>query len=247
MDKRIIIKQREILIFASPQQLAVYACKLWREIAAKAIAERNYFTVALSGGKSPIVFYQMLAQDKQNNYWGKTDVFQVDERFVPHNHQDSNFKLLQDNLFAPLKLPRSKIHAIQTDMSLQHAVQGYAKELDDFFQVTVPQYPQFDLIMLGVGKDGHTASIFPHHPEQLQIQTMVAATATKTMSHQRITISLPLINNARNVVFIVTGKDKAEILAQIIKQEDQQLPAALVKPVDGKLLFLLDAEAANWL
>lgn len=265
--------------FNTELELIQHAYNLWIKIATNSITDHGYFTVALSGGNSPIGFYRYLAKHVDASLWKKTHIFQVDERFVPQDHPDSNFRSLNENLFLPAKIPAANIHAIPTDMLADVAVKSYRQEIDDFFRsqsnlqqqnnlrqsissqqapsiqqednsqqeinfqsTTKSQHPEFDLIMLGVGEDGHAASIFPNHSEQINATETVILSSTNAAKHQRITLTLPLINQAKNVIFVVVGKNKAEILQQIVTDNTCNLPAALVQPKHGSLLFLFCAK-----
>ncbi len=235
MDKRIIIK--------SDKEINEYAISLWQQFLQAAIADHGYFAVALSGGKTPKDFYQWLAKHRDLP-WDKTHIFQVDERFVPREHQDNNYKLLNDNLFASLKLAEKNIHTIKTDVPIDKSIALYQYAISNFFAIGDQERPQFDLVMLGIGEDGHTGSLFPFQMDTFDTPKNVVAASGSHVAHERVTLTLPVIKQAQNVIFLVTGANKADIVKRVI-DNDPKLPASFVKPMSGKLFFLLDQAAAN--
>lgn len=243
MDKRIKKADKEIFVFADEAAINMYAVYLWRQISQNAICNHGYFAVALSGGKTPKSFYQSLAA-QVDLLWDKTHVFQVDERFVTRNHVDSNYKLLRDNLFVPLKLPAKNIHGIKTDVPIDKSLELYQYSLSSFFNITDQHRPVFDLIMLGIGEDGHTASLFPFQMDTFDTPKNMVATSGSHVMHERVTLTLPVIKQARNIIFLVTGANKTEIVKRVVNN-DPKLPASFVKPDAGNLFFLLDRTAAN--
>ena len=249
MDKRIKKQDKEIYIIDDYDEISRAAISLWQQISQAAISNHGYFAVALSGGKTPKNFYQALAK-RDDLPWDKTHIFQVDERFVTRNHSDSNYKLLNDNLFAALKLPEKNIHGIKTDVPIDKSVMLYRYAINNFFHIPDPAAPltetarpQFDLIMLGVGEDGHTASLFPFQMDTFDTPKNVVAASGSHVMHERVTLTLPAIKQAQNIIFLVTGADKANIIKRVI-DNDPKLPASFVKPISGKLFFLLDQAAA---
>ena len=213
---RINKSDKEIYIFDNNQELSEYAIVLWQQFSQNAIVDHDYFAVALSGGKTPIGFYQVLAKH-DDLPWDNTHIFQVDERFVKRYHPDSNYKLLNDNLFVPLNLSEKNLHTIKTDVPIDKSIMLYRYAINNFFHIadsadrfTETAPPQFDLIMLGIGEDGHTASLFPFQLDTFDTPKNVVATSGSHVVHERITLTLPAIKQAKNIIFLVTGKDKAE-------------------------------------
>lgn len=247
---RINKSDKEICVFDNHSEVSEYAIALWREFSQNAIADHDRFAVALSGGKTPKEFYQALARH-DDLPWNHTHIFQVDERFVKRDHPDSNYKLLNDNLFMPLNLPEKNIHSIRTDVPIDKSIILYRNTINNFFHIadsaerfTETAPPQFDLIMLGIGEDGHTASLFPFQLDTFDTPKNVVATSGSHVMHERITLTLPAIKRAKNIIFLVTGKNKAEVVKQVI-DNNPKLPASFVKPSSGKLHFLLDRNAAS--
>lgn len=218
------------------------------DIGQKAISERGRFAVALSGGKTPVRFYGRLAGHDEVLPWRKIHIFLVDERFVPHDHQDSNRRMLTETLLDKISIPEGNIHLIQTGQgSLEISAQEYERELERFFNVSAGQFPVFDLILLGLGEDGHTASLFPGTEALEESRHLVAAVALNEERHHRITLTLPVINHSKHVVFLVAGRRKAVILEKVIRDGDPALPASRVNPEKGEILFLSDREAGSLL
>jgi len=243
MDKYLTKADKELYIFDSDAELSDHAILLWRQFAQRAINKHNYFAAALSGGKTPKKFYRGLAKHVDDFLWHKTHIFQVDERFVKRDHIDSNYKSLNDNLFEPLDLPKKNIHAIKTDVPIDKSIALYQYVISSFFGITESKRPIFDLVMLGVGEDGHTASLFPFQLDTFKTSKNVVAASGSHVMHERITLTLPVLKQAKNIIFMVTGANKAEIVKKVI-DNDPKLPASFVKPTDGKLFFLLDKAAA---
>ncbi|MGD9152321.1 MAG: 6-phosphogluconolactonase [Gammaproteobacteria bacterium] len=250
MDKRITQSDKEIYVFDNYNKLSEYAVALWRQFSQNAIADHDYFAVALSGGKTPKEFYQVLARH-DDLPWNRTHIFQVDERFVKRDHPDSNYKLINDNLLIPLNLPEKNIHSIKTDVPIDKSIVLYRNAINNFFHIadsterfTETAPPQFDLVMLGIGEDGHTASLFPFQLDTFETPKNVVATSGSHVMHERVTLTLPAIKQSKNIIFLVTGENKAEIVKRVI-DNDPELPASFVKPVAGKLFFLLDRGAAG--
>lgn len=240
-DVRLIIE-----ICPSADLVAARGAELFLSEARRAIRERGRFTVALSGGASPALLFRRIAEDAPFSGidWGKTHVFWVDERCVPPDHADSNFRMAGELLLSRLPSPGAVIHRIPTELPPREAARCYEQELTRAFPGEGA--PVFDQIWLGLGSDGHTASLFSDCEAQGSAgQTAIAVYVEKLRSH-RITLTLPAINNARHVIFLVTGAGKADIVAEILEgKEGSRYPAAGVAPSDGALTWLLDTHAGG--
>ncbi len=241
-----------ISIFKTSDEMSDFLVAKWRETAEGAIVRRGFFSVALSGGKTPADFYRRLAV-KELLPWQKTHIFMADERFVPFSDKDSNFGMLYSFLLDKVNLPKQNIHAVATDLSSpSDAARRYEHDMKLFFGLSGHGLPVFDLICLGLGEDGHTASLFPGAaeaevplmPEKIRLAIPVEHEYVK---HARVSLTLPVINNASNVLFIVAGRNKATIVKRVVADRDQGFPAARVEPSHGSLMFLLDEEAASML
>lgn len=208
-----------------------------------AIAERGQCTLALSGGSTPKPLYEAMA--KQALPWEQVHIFWGDERYVPADHPDSNEGMARQAWLDHIEIPAKNIHPVPThhpdpaDSATQHD-----QELQAFFQTQPGEFPQFDVILLGIGDDGHTASLFPH-TEALNVSDRLITVGNKD-GQPRITFTSALINQARCVLFMVAGANKQEALEHILADEgnSQQYPARLIQP-QGELIWLLDSAAGE--
>jgi len=240
---------KTVSIFDDENQMLKFLVEKWEDIAHKGIERRGFFTVGLSGGKTPIVFYRKLDEwENKSSFWKKTHVFLVDERFVPYDNEDSNYRMLRETLLEKIPIPKENIHPITTEKgSLEDSAKEYEEALKSFFKVSKGQFPNFDLILLGIGEDGHTASLFPGGKALSEHHRLTAAVVLDEKRHDRITLTLPVINHAEHVIFFVTGANKAPVLRNIIAGDNPSLPASLVQPESGKPLFVIDREAGSQL
>jgi len=237
---------RNIRIFDSKEGAFDFIIDVWIQKALIAIDQRDRFAVALSGGKTPVGFFDRLSQ-VGGLPWQQTHLFLVDERFVPPDHNESNSRLIRESLTDRIAIAPENIHCITTEgITMDEAAVRYERELRIFFGEQ-DIIPRFDLIMLGIGDDGHTASLFtgfdPHgDPDRLAIPVITGRTP-----HQRITLTLNVINSARRVIFLVTGEHKALTIQKIIEKKDYGLPASHIELENGVLFYVLDREAASML
>jgi len=239
---------RNVFIFGTGDELANFMVERWSELSEYAIKSRGCFTAALSGGETPVPFYRRLAAEGGRLQWDRTHLFLVDERFVPLDSADSNYRLLSDTLLKNIPIPAANIHAVATgETDPLSSARKYEEEMRGFFMLPAEGIPEFDLVMLGIGADGHTASLFPGNVALRDTRHLVSAVALDKNRHDRITLTLSVINSARTVVFLVTGKTKASVFRDVVERRDRQLPASLVAAEKGCLLFLADAEAAQYL
>lgn len=237
--------KRDILVIKNPGDLLIAH---WKKICEEAIRTRKQFTAALSGGRTPVIFYQRLSGEK-NLPWDKTHIFIADERFVPYENEENNYHTINRSLLRHVAIPARNIHPILTfEISPGASAKRYEDDLISWFKITGSRFPRFDLILLGMGEDGHAASLFPGTTSLKETRRLaVAVSPTDKAKEERISITLPVINNAENVIFLVTGKNKANVVKEVIEGENDLLPAALVKPEKGRLLFLLDEAAGSLL
>lgn len=233
------------LVFAHSDEMWHYLGKRWKEISAKAIAEKGYFATALSGGKTPAGFYQYLS-GMLDLPWERTHLFLVDERFVPWDSPESNYRMLNENLLAEIQIPPENIHPIATGHSSPNiSAKKYEEEMRRFFKLDENSIPNFDLILLGIGEDGHTASLFPGTDALKETKRLVVPVRPGEPLMDRISLTLPVINNAWNVIFLVSGQRKRAAMRKIREGHDTTLPASMVSPKSGHPLFLMDREAAG--
>lgn len=208
------------------------------------VDDSGKFSIALSGGSTPRGLYHFLTDEPYRSGlpWNKMEFFWGDERCVPKDHPESNFRLAFESFLAPLSIASSHLHRIVVEgKSPPQAAGDYEQHLRRFFRLRPHQYPVFDLILLGMGADGHTASLFPGGPELKVRERLVTWAQSQPSSTPRISLTLDTINRAKNVVFLITGKEKAPTLKRVLDR-DQNLPAARVKPL-GRLVFFVDQQA----
>lgn len=239
--------EKKIIIFKTSDNMADFVIAQWKTISERAIKEKGCFSVALSGGKTPVFLYKKLSH-KKTLPWDKTYIFQTDERFVPYQDKENNFHMISDMLLNKIGIPRENVYPISTaEDASQLSAERYERNLRSFFEVNAKP-PRFDLVLLGIGQDGHTASLFPAAQAVKERKRLAVATAPlNKKENERITITFPVINNAENVMFLVTGNRKAKIVKEVIDDTCDLLPASMVKPESGKLFFLLDASAGSLL
>jgi len=239
------LRRPKVCVFNHQDEIPDFVIRIWDRVSRKAIERKGVFFVGLSGGKTPIDLYQRLSNMKETLLWDKTQVFLVDERFVPFDHPDSNYRMLKETLFDHIPIPRENIHPIWTEGStLEASATAYEKDLKKYFGLSENRFPEFDLLILGIGEDGHTASLFPGSPALNDRMSLVASVPLNEAKHSRITLTLPVINHSRHILFLVAGRDKAPVLRKIMDEKDTSLPASMVHCKRGGLIFVLDREAS---
>jgi len=240
------IMNKQVFAFKESENLINAVFEQWIVLSEKAIGEENRFTIALSGGKTPVRLYKKLADSSLKFPWSKTHIFLADERFVALNHPESNYNMIKENLLDKVDIPKKNIHPIDIKETVSISAEEYEKDIMGFFDLKKGELPIFDLVMLGTGQDGHTASLFPNGKAIYEKHRLVKPVSLKSIEHERVTLTLPVLNNARNIIFLVTGGGKTKIIKDIING-DNNLPASMVKPENGKLFFMLDAQAGSGL
>jgi 6-phosphogluconolactonase len=203
-----------------------------------ALAQKDSFTVALSGGSTPKILYELLA-DPQESFrarvsWSRTHFFWSDERHVPPDHPDSNYRMAHEALLSRVPVPEGNVHRVRSE-------NPNAQEVADEYEKII--VPRLDLILLGLGTDGHTASIFPGSGVLHEAKRLVAAPWVEKLNTYRITMTLPLLNNGASIVFLVSGAEKAEIVKEVL-EGPKKYPAQFVQPTNGELIWMLDRDAA---
>jgi len=238
-----------VRVLGSKQELSTAAAELFVDVGSRAVAQTGRFVVALSGGSTPKGMNQELATNFSSRLdWQKVFFFWSDERHVPPDHPDSNFKMANETLLSKLPVPAD--HIFRTPAELQDAGQAaaaYEAALQSFFCLPAGSFPRFDLILLGMGPDGHTASLFPGTTALEETQHLVVANWVEKFSTFRITFTYPVLNSAATVAFLVSGSDKAETINKVFKDPAANLPCQKVQPSDGNVIWLLDKEAAEGL
>jgi len=235
----------EVKISPDNATLARVAAQEFHRLAEAGIQERGRFSVALSGGNTPRTVYSLLAEEHKELPWDRIHVFFGDERCVPPDHPDSNFRMASESLLSKVPIPRENVHRIRAELEPEGAAKDYDNQLAEFFHLNDHDWPRFDLIFLGLGDDGHTASLFPGSSALSDVSSRVAANWVERMKTYRITLTYPVLNHAAEVEFLVSGSGKAQILKQVLgPPASLPFPAQQVRPENGRLLWLLDHDAA---
>ncbi|GAB4378653.1 MAG: 6-phosphogluconolactonase [Calditrichia bacterium] len=241
----------QIHVFPTPEAMAAHVAEAFLHLAQQSAIEQQPCFVALSGGSTPERLYRELARRAavKKPDWGWLHLFWGDERCVPPDNPESNFGVADRLFLKPTDFPRENIHRIRGEADPMAETVRYEKEIRRFVTIAGNGMPRFDWILLGMGADGHTASLFPNS-DTLQIIDKICAGATHPQSgQQRITLTLPVINHARRITFLVTGANKSEMVYRILTENSisEKYPASLVQPVDGELHWYLDDAAASLL
>jgi 6-phosphogluconolactonase len=240
--------QPEIRIVNTPAELFQAAATEFAALAVQAVQSHGRFSVALSGGSTPKTLYALLASGSVPNIpWEKIFFFFGDERFVPPDHPDSNYRMAREaGLFA--KVPDDHVFRLRTEeKDADTAALQYEQTVQRFFGLQPGEFPRFDLVFLGLGPDGHTASLFPGTAALNEKSRLVVANWVDKFQTYRITLTLPVLNRAACVLFLISGADKANIVREVLKNANANLPSQKVRPADGRLLWLLDRGAASGL
>lgn len=239
----------EIKIVPDSAALNRVAAQEFKSLAESAIAARGRFSVALSGGNTPRSIYSLLAQEYKTALpWSKIHFFFGDERSVPPDHPDSNYRMANEALLSHVPIPPENVHRILAELDPEPAAQEYENQLREFFHLAHDAWPRFDLVMLGLGEDGHTASLFPGSSALEEKSRLVVPTWVEEKKTFRITLTYPVLNHAAEVEFVVSGAGKAQILWDVLRPSPfVSFPAQQVKPENGRLLWLLDQDAARLL
>jgi 6-phosphogluconolactonase len=241
-------KQR-ILIESNAADLARKGAKIFSRAAKKSIGVRGRFVVAISGGSTPRGMHRLLGKEPflSDIQWDKTDVFWVDERFVPVNDKASNYGTAKKDFLNRVPIPDGTIHPMPVASSPEVGALLYQQELMNYFEPEGDEFSLFDLISLGIGTDGHTASLFPGQSSLNEREKWVLSVKGGKPNTIRLTMTYPVLNSGRQIVFLASGKEKAGIVKKALQANKSRLPAQLIQPVKGTLLWLLDREAASLL
>ncbi len=233
-------------IYNSPDEVLTRLADYFVAVANEAIAKHDNFSLALSGGSSPKKLYELLASPEYNEKvdWQKVYFFFGDERYVPLDNPDSNYLMVKKALFDPLNIPETQIFEVETSLEPQEAAEHYSRIIEVFF---AGRQQQFDLVLLGLGDNSHTASLFPHTPVLHDKSISVKEVFLPEQQVYRITFTAPLINQANHIAFLVYGEGKAEAVHHILEDEENidEYPAQLIKPVSGEVEWFLDEAAAS--
>jgi 6-phosphogluconolactonase len=237
-----------VYVFDRESDLLDSALHLWNRAFDEGLRRRNRFLAALSGGKTPLPFYRKLAGQERPDSWKAIHLFLVDERLGPPDHPESNGRMITETLVRPAGLPPENGHLIPLRKETpEESARAYEESLQNFFRLNPGEFPDFDFVLLGIGEDGHTASLFSGTPALEETERAVAAVRLDAIRRDRVTLTLPVLNRAAKVVFLVRGEEKAEILYRVIVKRESSLPAARVQPAQGRAIFLLDQGAGRQL
>ncbi len=246
--------ERVIRIAASAEELSRLAAEEFVRLAMDTIGKKPVFVVSLAGGSTPRTLYQLLADSsepfREQLPWEKIHFFWGDERHVGPDNPASNYRLARETMLEHVSIPVENVHRIKSEMpNAAEAADVYERELRYFFKAEAGQLPRFDLILLGMGSDGHTASIFPGSEVISEKHRLVMAPWVEALDSYRITLTPLILNNAASLIFLVIGEDKAKTLRQVLHgaYHPEQFPAQVIKPRNGNLLWLVDPEAGSLL
>jgi 6-phosphogluconolactonase len=240
----------KILVSQSTEQAYADAAEIFLRSAERAIADHGVFTVALSGGSTPKKLFELMASAewRERIPWNKIEFFWGDERYVPASDAASNFRMTMEAMLAKVPVMPERVHRVSTEIKPPDvAAELYEQEIKRTVATRSSATPEFDLILLGLGTNGHTASLFPHQPALHDVENLVIAEYIEEVEMTRITMTVPLLNAAKEVLFISLGKDKASVLKEVItgSYDPERLPAQLIQPDPGTLTWLIDPAAAQ--
>jgi len=243
----------EVRVLPDAAAIANRCAQKFVEIATAAAKEKGSFDVALAGGSTPKLLYSLLVNEpdlRSRIPWDKMHVFFGDERHVKPDHADSNFRMATESLISKSPLKPEQVTRIKGEYpEAEDAAKEYEQYLRTRYKLAEGQFPRFDLVLLGMGSEGHTLSIFPGTKALRENRRIAVHNWVGKVLMDRITLTAPAVNNAANVIFMVTGADKAPALTAVLERsyEPDQLPAQLIQPTNGSLLWLVDTAAGSLL
>jgi 6-phosphogluconolactonase len=240
----------DVHIFAGLEELSSAAADLFLELARARGGEGQTFSAALSGGATPKRLYELLAAPPRSTEipWERVHLFQVDERCVPPDNPQSNYRMIRDVLLRHVPIPEANFHRMAAEQAdRDEAAHQYADELARILPPAPGEFPRLDLVFLGMGPDGHTASLFPG-TDALEEETLwVRLNFVEKLEVHRLTLTLPVLNAARRIVFLVSGAEKAETLRRVLEADGEELPSQRIRPVEGEVSWFVDKAAARLL
>ena len=244
------MKMPEIRISKDPQGVAVTGAEEFCRVASEATSAHGRFDVALSGGSTPQRLFELLASDsfRDRVEWPKVNVFWGDERLVPKDHSDSNYRMAFDALLSQVAIPESNVHRMRTELGEADKVaRDYEEQIAAHFKLPGGSSPRFDLVMLGLGGDGHTASIFPGTTALHEDWRVCAPVWVEKLHAWRATLTVHTLNQAARVMFMVTGASKAHVVGEVLRgvRHTEKYPAQLIAPERGSVVWVLDESAAT--
>ncbi|MBN1454421.1 MAG: 6-phosphogluconolactonase [Anaerolineales bacterium] len=238
----------DIRIFKDSEAMSIAAAEIFVQEAAQAVRARGRFLVALSGGSTPSGLYRLLADEpfRSKVDWAKTFIFWGDERCVPPDDEGSSYHQAHKNLLKYVPISDENVQRIKGELEPAEASNDYTQTLKRFAAPGL-HWPRFDLVLLGMGEDGHTASLFPGSPVAADSPTLAVTAEYQGRPAQRVTLTPPVFNSARTILFLVTGASKASTLKEVLRgaHKPELFPAQRIQPTDGKLIWLVDEGAGN--
>ncbi|HZV47884.1 MAG TPA: 6-phosphogluconolactonase [Thermodesulfovibrionales bacterium] len=237
----------KVYILPDLEAISLKVAEIFLRLSKQYISSANRFVVALSGGTTPKRLYTLLGSDIFRNAidWNRIHFFWVDERSVPKEDEESNYKLAYDTFLSKVPVRTPNIHRIKVEEGPEKAASEYERDMRAFFGTS--GFPVFDLIILGIGEDGHTASLFPGSESLKEKARLAVPVYMQKTKSNRITLTLPVLNNADQIIFLVAGKSKSHIVRSVLvgDKERKQYPAGLINPDNDKIQWLIDQEAAG--
>jgi len=240
--------EREIIVCRDAEELAHKAAEDFCEFANQDRMIEDRSTVVLSGGSTPKSLYRLLATPKYRRHvpWIDVHFFWGDERCVPPDHPDSNYRMVHELLLSKVKIPARNIHRMAGEKEPQVAAAEYENELNEFFHLSPGELPRFNIVLLGLSEDGHTASLFPGSPAATEAERLVVASHVEKLNAYRLTLTLPVLNHADRVIFLVDGESKSAVVKEILGTTNVlPFPAAQVKHANHVLAWMVTKDAAS--
>src|SRR5580693_5692677 len=244
---------REVRTLPDANAIAQTAAAEFLDAAQQSVREKGSFSVALAGGSTPKALYNLLATNpllQAKVPWSKIQFFFGDERHVPPDDRESNFRMVKESMFDRAPVEPKQVHRIHAENpNAAEAAEQYEAELREYFQLKAGEFPRFDLVLLGMGPEGHTASLFPGTKALKEERQLVVRNWVGKLYTDRITLTPPVLNHAARVIFMVHGAEKAPALKAVLEgpYEPDQLPAQIIRPENGRVLWLVDPTAASML
>jgi 6-phosphogluconolactonase len=246
MPRHVTITYR---VSPTPAAVAKAGAQLFISAAAKAAASRGMARIAISGGTTPKTMFALLAAEPfvAQVPWDKLDLYWVDERCVPPDNAESNYRMTREALLSKVPLPAERVHRMEGELEPEVAAARYESTIRNTFKLEGAETPTFDLVLLGMGGDGHTASLFPHTEALNDMSHIAIANHVPQKDTWRITLTWPVINQGREVAFLIEGAGKAQVLHDVFlgPYQPDTFPSQIIRPASGRLTLLLDAAAAS--
>jgi 6-phosphogluconolactonase len=242
-----MLQTRQIEVLPTAADLFHAAAEEFSKLGRQAIGALGRFTVALSGGSTPRSLYSLLAASYPDFPWARTYLFFGDERHVPPADPESNYRMVKESLLAKIAIPEQNVFRVKAENpDAAAAAADYESQIKKFFELKPHEFPRFDLILLGMGPDGHTASLFPGSEGLKEATKLVIANWVEKFNTHRISFTFPVLNHAAEVIFLASGPDKAAMVHEVLEvSHTPPFPSQQVQPANGRLLWMLDASAAS--